>query len=307
MIKRIIAVMAALLLALTLPAAPAECEGGDFRIITTIFPPYDFARAVIGDGAQIRALLPPGSEAHTYEPSPGDILEIQSCDLFIYIGGESEAWVDRILSGLNTENMRIVRLMDCVDAICEQDHDHDHSGHDHDHMDEHIWTSLPNAIAMLDAIAGAICEIDPGNAGIYAENAAAYAAELSEIDSGFRSAVAGGARNLIVFGDRFPFRYFVSEYGLDYYSAYPGCTTSMEPSAATIYELIGLIEDKNIPVVFYVEFSNMKVANAIAEQTGVTELLMHSCHNVSSEDYAAGVTFADIMRANLNALTQALN
>lgn len=193
--------------------------------------------------------------------------------------------------------------------VHEEIHDHDHD-HEHDHeieLDEHVWTSPKNAIRIVDALTSVLSELDPENAEIFAVNAAAYTAKLVEVDAAYQSIVDNAVRKVIIVGDRFPLRYLADAYGLTYYAAFSGCSTDTEASAGTIAFLIDVVKSDKIPVVFYIEFSNQKIANAIAEASGVVTREIHSGHNVSKQDFQAGVTLVDLMLRNMDGLKEALN
>ena len=296
--RRFSAILLVFALLLTIIPVTATCEGAPPRIVATIFPPFDFARTITGGEAELTMLLSPGAEAHTYEPTPSDILEIQNCDLFLMIGGESEAWADRILAGLDTSSMTIVRLMGSVTPMMDEDGDD---------FDEHIWTAMPNAVAMLEAVADALCEIRPSSAEFYHQNATGALHELAALDEAFRDLAENSARRLIVIGDRCPFRYFEQKYGIETFAALSGCGAEMEPSAVTIFELIQLILERHIPVIFTIEFSNGRIARTLSEETGAEILTLHSGHNLSKDDLDAGLTFPGVMRQNLENLRVALN
>ena len=340
-------------------------SGGDdkLQIVTTIFPPYDFARNIAGRNADVSMLLKPGTESHSYEPSPSDIIKIMNCDIFIYTGGESDTWVDEILDSIseNGRDIRIIKMLDVVDnaveeeivegmqagllelnehseeeaaseiggsgngggedtarerseedgsnAAAEGSDEHEHeteSEHAHEY-DEHVWTSPRRAMQIVDAISNAVIELDPDNIDEYQMNTAIYLSLLSDLDQEYREAIESSKRDYIVFGDRFPFRYLADEYGLKYSAAFPGCSSESEPSAKTVAYLIDRVREEEIPVVLYIEFSNQKIADAIAEETGAKKLLLHSCHNLTSEQMNNGVTYLDLMRDNLENLKEALN
>jgi zinc transport system substrate-binding protein len=481
-------------------------NNGKPDVVATNFPAYDFARQIAGDKVNVYMLLPPGAESHSYEPTPRDIIRIQNCSTFIYTGGESDVWVDRILESMDTSKMKVVRMMDAVELVEEEivegmeddehdhghshgefdpakvkdrpmtdfagswasglpllkngsldsyiahraegegkptaeikanmisawasdydsltvsgsalgignrtaaytyrgyeivesdhgpsvwykyqintaasgfpsyimfndhgdgnekehheDHDHDHDDdHDHEHehegvahihfkygnagfadlaerggwagmyfssgasvdeivetlaghgheaeiaYDEHVWTSPKNAVRIVRAISGALCEIDSVNAALFRQNAERYAAQLEALDKEFQAVVDGAKRKTIVFGDRFPFRYFADAYGLTYFAAFPGCSTETEPSAATIAFLINKVKAEKIPVVFHIELSNEKMANTIAAETGAKKLLLHACHNITKRDFDRGLTFLEIQKANVPRLREAL-
>lgn len=301
---------------------------GRLSVVTTIFPQFDFARQINGgtaDGrARIRMLLRPGEEIHSYEPTPADIRDIMACDLFIYVGGENDVWVEEILSSMGEEGPRTLRLMDMVDVYEEEalegmqeekghdheegiDHEEDHEeGHDHEE-DEHVWTSPVNAALITEAIAEAMEEEDPENAAFYGENTAAYLEKISGLDEAFRDLTEKAGRKTLVFGDRFPFRYFAEEYGLTCFAAFPGCSAESEPSAATLAFLIGKVREEKIPLVFSIEFSNGNIARAICEAAGAEPARFYSCHNVTADQMEEGVTWLSMMEDNLEVLERALN
>lgn len=312
-------------------SAAAAPEQDRLKIVTTIFPQYDFAREITGDKADITMLLPPGAESHTYEPAPQDIIAIQNCDLFIYVGGESDVWIDDILDSMGDKAPTTLKLMDCVTVVeeelvegMESDHDHDedhdededhadeddHTDEDHDHeeieYDEHVWTAPANAAKIVRSMTETISELDSDNAAVYTQNADAYLQKLTALDNDFAEVVKAAARDTIIVGDRFPFRYLADAYGLRYYAAFSGCSSETEASAATVAFLTDKVKAEKIPAVLYIEFSNHKIADSIAEATGAKTLLMHSCHNVTKEEIqSAG--YLSLMRQNLETLRQALN
>ena len=282
-----------------------EPPGDELSVVTTIFAPYDFARAVAGDLVQVTMLLPPAGESHSFEPTPQDIVRIRNCGVFVYVGGESDAWVERILSAMDTSKIQVVTLMDCVEVVDEELKE-GMEGEDDTEPDEHVWTSPKNAGLITRKIADAMCAADPENAAAYQANTAKYLAELETLDGEFRKLVEGAVRKTIAFGDRFPFRYFTDAYGLDYCAAFPGCSTETEASVNTVLFLIGKIRAEGIPVVFHAELSNENMARAIGRATGARVLQLHACHNISRADYEAGKTYLDLMAENLEALRQAL-
>lgn len=292
-----------------------ETDGG-VNIVATVFPAYDFARQIAGDDGNVTLLIPPGSEAHSYEPTPQDIIRIQNCDLLVCNGGESEAWLDEILSGMGNEIPTVV-MLDCVDALTEEDkdgmqvhkhhdHDHDHDEHEDEEYDEHVWTSPVNVQLICRAISAALCQADPANASDYTARCVDYCAELQELDADFRGVIANAKRHTLIFADRFPVRYFVEEYGLDYFAAFPGCADDAEPSARTVAFLIDRVREEQAPAVLYIEFSNQKMADIVCEDTGCEKLLFNSCHNVTADQLRGGVTYLELMRGNLETVKEAL-
>jgi zinc transport system substrate-binding protein len=257
-------------------------------------------------------LLPPGTESHSYEPRPLDIITIKDSDLFIYQGGENSKWVDRILDSMNAgeSNMMILNLMDLVDVVeeeivegMEDDEDEDE---DEPAYDEHVWTSPKNAKIIVASITDALCELDSANADFYRQNAADYFVRLDELDAAFRSVVDGAKRTTIICGDRFPFRYLADAYGISYFAAFPGCSPETEPSAATIAFLINKTKSEQLPVVFHIELSNERMADTISEATGAKKLLLHSSHNITKGEFDRGVNYLDLQRINVEHLKEAL-
>lgn len=299
-------------------AAAADTETSDagrLRVVCTIFPQYDFARAIAGDKADVSMLLKPGEEVHSYEPTPQDIKEIQNCDLFLYVGGENDVWVDRILDNLG-EKPQTMRLVDLVDTVEEEQVEGmmpekgESSGETEEEdaeVDEHVWTSPRNAAQITAAIAQEIEVLDPENAAVYEENARDYEAQILDLDEQFREIVESGNRKVLVFGDRFPLRYFAEEFGLEYYAAFSGCSSESEPSAATLAFLIDKVREEEIPVVFSIEFSNGNIARAVCESTGAVQRTFESCHNVTRDQFESGATYVSLMRGNLEVLREALD
>lgn len=300
-------------------------DDGRISVVTTIFPQYDFVRQIAGENVELKMLLKPGEETHSYEPTPQDIIAIQNSDIFIYVGGENDAWVEDILESMPEADMRTLKLMDCVDTV-EEEHVEgmqEQPGHSHEEeeshedeteeehsvheIDEHVWTSPVNASAIVDKIKELLVQADPENRQIYEENAEAYEAELAELDAEFRDVVDNAGRRLVVFGDRFPFRYFADEYGLDYYAAFPGCASDTEPSAATMAFLINKVKEEEIPAILKMELSNENIANAIAEATGTEVRTFYSCHNLTAEEFEDGETYLSMMQKNVETLKEVLN
>ncbi len=351
--KKILTYMLAVLLIAAVFSGCAQKTGapqmgsddGSISVVTTIFPPYDFARTVSGGKADISMLIDPGAEVHTFDPTTEDIIKVQECDVFIYIGGENEAWVDTVLESMDTSGKQIVRLMDVVTPVEEEivegmqhayeegeehagqehaDEEHAHEegeehadeehvneeGEEHSHegeFDEHIWTSPKNAIQMVNAIMDALSKADAANAEAYKQNAADYTVQISGVGESIQGIVNNAARKLIVVADRFPFRYLTDEFGLDYSAAFSGCSAESDVSVGTLTYLIDKVKAENIPYIYYIELSNKKVAEAVAEQTGAEMLLLHSCHNVTKDDFDAGVTYLSLMKQNADTLEKGLN
>ena len=313
-LRRVVCAALSLCLALSclaLVGCGSDSRGDDGRltIVTTIFPQYDFVRAIGGDRVSVRMLLPPDTEAHGFEPTLEDLADINACDAFIYVGGDSEHWVDDLLASMNGTDIRTLALIDTVTPleVCAVGTHSDGHSHDHDHyIDEHIWTSPRNAVLMVAAICELMCELDPDNADFFRANAALYTAELQSLDAQLSQLVGGAKRRTLVFAERFPFRYLANDYGLTYHAAFEGCSSDTEPSLSTIAQLTAVITDQSIPVVFYIEFSKQTVADTLSEATGAKKLLLHSCHNLTSGELAAGETYLSLMNRNIENLREAL-
>ncbi|TVL63942.1 ABC transporter substrate-binding protein [Brachyspira hyodysenteriae] len=306
-----------------------KTSNGKINVVATIFPIYDFTKNIALDNINLQMIIKPGIEIHSFNTTPADVIDIQNADVFIYIGGESEAWAEKIVSSMDTNGKKIIRLIDYVKALDEEivegmEHDEDHNheeeanhnehendieeSHTHEGVyDEHIWTSPKNAQLMVAAICNALSEIDADNADVYKANADKYNQELTALDEEIRNAVGSSKRKNIVFGDRFPFRYLAEEYGLEYRAPFTGCSSQVDASPKTIAYLINYIKDNKIAYLYYIELSNEKIANTLIEQTGASKLKLHSGQNVSKEEFNSGVTYLSIMRDNLESLKKGLN
>lgn len=310
-IKSLIIIIPALLI-VGLFLFAQKSEGDKLTIVSTSFPGYDFARAITKntDDAEVKMLISPGAEMHDFEPTPQDIKDIQNSDLFIYVGGDSDEWVEGVLSNINPEKTKIVKLMNLVDTVEEEHIEGMEEHHDDEEEefepDEHVWTSPANAIAIINKLKDEVVKIDSNNKSTYEKNAANYIAELEKIDQDIKAIVASAKRKELIFGDRFPLRYFADAYGLSYYAAFPGCSEQTEASAKTISFLIDKVKEDNVPVVFKIELSNGKIAEAIASETGTKVLEFHTAHNISRQDFDDGITYADLMKRNIEVLREAL-
>ncbi|CCX71032.1 zinc ABC transporter zinc-binding lipoprotein [Firmicutes bacterium CAG:555] len=302
--KRLIAILLCLCLMLCGCTAQPEKPHDEtkLQIVCTSFPAYDFAREIAGDRAELTLLIKPGSEVHSYEPTPKDMIRIQESDLFICNGGESEQWAKTLI----TPELNTIYMMGCVDTV-EESADGIYNAEDGEpELDEHVWTSPLNAIKISEEICNALCKLDTDNAEAYKTNFTAYKAQLMALDRKFRQVIKNSGKHTLVFADRFPMRYFALEYGLDCYAAFPGCSSETEPSAKTVAYLIDRVREDKIPAVLYMEFSNQKMADVICEDTGCKKLPFYSAHSVSAEQFEQGVSYLDLMRINLNSLKEAL-
>lgn len=284
-------------------------------IVATLFPQYDFAREIVGEYGTVSLLLDPGMESHSFDPTTADMKEINNADLFLYTGPELETWVTQIEDSFS-KDLRVVNLSeDLMEQLTEEAHEEEQQeveeheeeeGHHHD-VEPHIWTNPVYAMEMVEKIRDAVCELDPEHAESYRANAENYLAQLENLDKTFEEIVETGARKEVVHGGRFALYHFAKRYGLTFYAAYDSCEAQMEPSAKTVADLTNRVKEDKIPVIFYEELVEPKVARSISEETGAKLLLLHSCHNVSAEEFKAGVTYLGLMQQNAENLRIALN
>ena len=308
--KRLLACM--LLFALLLPLAACgekQTDSGKLSIVASAFPEYDLTRAVAGERAEVTLLLKPGTEAHSYEPTPQDVLSLHNAALFVYGGGESDVWADRLLSG-DLKNLNTLKFMDYALLREEETPEYmtvSEAEEEEEVYDEHVWTSPLNAMRIVEGIRDALCTIDPDGAETYRANAEAYLAELNALDGKLRELAEGSKRKLLLFGDRFPFLYLTREYGLEYAAAFPGCSGDTDANPATVAYLIDMAAAEKLPVVLKCDLSAGKLADTIAEACGAKVLTLYSAHTVSKADFEAGETYLTLMERNLAVMQEALN
>ncbi len=332
--KKIIAAATALLVAAGMftgcgASEKPTAQGDKLKIVTTIFPEYDWTREILGDQserAEVTMLLDNGVDLHSYQPTADDLIKIAECDLFIYVGGESDGWVESALASTSNPDRKVINLIDTlgdsvkleevVEGMQETEHDHeedeDHA-HDADEQeaetDEHVWLSLRNAQAVCQKIAEKLGEIDPEHEQAYTQNALAYIDQLAALDVKYQAAVDAANNKTLVFGDRFPFRYLTEDYGLDYYAAFVGCSAETEASFETIRFLAEKTDALGLSHVLTIENPNHKIAETVVANTSGKNqqvLSMDSMQAVTSKDVDAGATYLSIMEHNLDVLTQAL-
>ena len=336
----------ALLLALfMLVAALAGCgkqndtnQTDKLSIVTTIFPEYDWVREILGDkadNAEITMLLDNGVDLHSYQPTADDIVKISDCDLFIYVGGESDEWVEDALRNAANGNMKVINLLEVlgdsvkteeiVEGMQEAEHEyedaeeHEHEdahahedAEEHEHeeeADEHVWLSLKNAKMLVRVISKALQELDPDNKDIYAANADAYVKKLSALDAEYQAAVDAASNKTILFGDRFPFRYLVDDYGLRYYAAFVGCSAETEAGFETISFLAKRVDELKLPCVLTIEGAQHKIAETVVRNTTAKNqrvLTMDSMQSTTSKDVKNGTTYLSVMEKNLSVLKEAV-
>ena len=314
--KKIIAILMACLFVLSFATAFAESEK-TLSIVCTTFPQYDWVRQILGDcvnDVDLTLLLDNGIDLHNYQPTADDIIKISQSDLFIYVGGESDGWVDDVLATAQNPNLKAVSMLESVEAkeeetvegMQEEEHDHEHDVE----YDEHVWLSLRNAETLTQTIADTLCELDASNAPVYQENATNYIARLSELDNQYKDVVVNGQRTTILFADRFPFRYLADDYGLTYYAAFVGCSAETEASFETIAFLARKVDELRLPVVLTIEGANHAIAETVVSSTQAKNqaiLTMNSIQSVTAKDVENGESYLNLMAENLNVLKDALN
>lgn len=279
-------------------------ETAKLDIVATSFAPYDFCRQIVGDDAQVTMLLPAGAESHSYEPTAQDVMKIGACDVFVYVGGESDTWIDGILDSIDTQHITMIRLMDLVEPL-EEEGEHTHET-TQTQYDEHVWTSPRNAIDIVNALCDVFCQVDAAHEDAYLEHTKGYVEQLTALDESFLQVVQEAETKTLVFGDRFPLLYFAHCYGLDYKAAYPGCAAQTEPNASAVADLIDYVRQNDVPVVFCVELSNTDIAQTIAQASGAKVLTFYACHNISAQDLENGETYLSLMQKNVVSLKEAL-
>ncbi len=313
----------------------SAAETAGLQIVTTIFPEYDWVMNVLGDNpakAEVTMLLDTGVDLHSFQPTAADILKISTCDLFIYVGGESDEWVDDALQEATNNDMIVIDLLDVlgdsvkeeevIEGMQEEEHDHEHEDeddheedHDHEHgegeaeYDEHVWLSLKNAAVLVNSISDAIQKLDPDNAESYKMNAAAYIKKLNALDDEYRAAVSAASVRTLLFGDRFPFRYLTDDCGLSYYAAFAGCSAETEASFETITFLAHKVDELSLSAVMTIEGSDHRIAETIVQNTHTKDqkiLTMDSMQSVTAKDVGNGTTYLSIMEKNLSVLKDAL-
>lgn len=304
-------------------SAPSALQSGNkpLKIVTTIFPEYDWVREILGDKAdraEVTMLLDNGVDLHSYQPTADDIIKISDCDLFIYVGGESDGWVEDALKEATNKEMQVINLLDVLGEQVKEEEvvegmeaeEEESEDENEPEYDEHVWLSLKNAETLCNAITDALEEIDPANKDAYATNAASYLEKLAALDGEYQTVVDNAARKTVLFGDRFPFRYLVDDYGLSYYAAFAGCSAETEASFETISFLAGKVDELRLPCVLIIEGAQHKIVETIVQNTAEKNpsiLTLDSMQSTTSTDVANGTTYLSVMESNLDVLKQALN
>ncbi len=297
-------------------------ENAKLSVVTTIFPEYDWVRQILGkeqSKVDLTMLLDNGVDLHNYQPSADDMVKMSKCDLFVYVGGESDDWVESALQSAQNKDMKVINLLDVlgnkvkeeeqVEGM-ESEEDEDENDEESHEYDEHVWLSLRNAETLCSSITDALCEIDSDNAETYRNNLQSYIKELDTLDNEYAQVVADAKYDTLLFGDRFPFRYTVDDYSLKYYAAFAGCSAETEASFETIKFLANKVDELDLTSVITIEGTNHKIAQTIVKNTkGKNQkiLALDSMQSVTSEDVENGETYLSIMQNNLTVLEQALN
>lgn len=311
------AVMFAGLLAGCAEPVDSDSDGG-LSIVTTIFPEYDWVKQIMGEQAEnagITMLLDSGIDLHNYQPTAADIMKLSQCDLFIYVGGESDSWVGDTLASAAAKDRVVVNLLDVLgeDIVREEEYvagmEHDADDEDTPENDEHVWLSLKNAVLICGYISERLAEIDPEHKDIYTANTAAYIEKLTTLDSEYQKAADAASNKTLLFGDRFPFRYLADDYGLEYYAAFSGCSAESEASFETIAFLSQKVDELGLGTVLTIDGVNHKIAETVietAESEHVDILSLNSMQSITSADIQDGITYLSIMEDNLEVLKNAL-
>lgn len=276
------------------------------KVVATLFPQYDFVKQIGKDKVEVKLLLPPGVEAHTYDPSPKDIININESDMFVYTGDYMEPWAENIASSISNK----VQVLDVSLGVehSKEEHNHEDTHEEHEHeYDPHIWLDISNAKIMIDNITNMLIRLDNANSNYYIQNADKYKEKLDGLDLQFRNMISNSKRNIVCFGDKFSYMYFIKSYNLDYITVYDTCLAKAEPSVSKVLEIEKYIQKENIPVIFYESLSEGKIAKQIALDTGINSLEFSSVHTVSSEDIQNGATYISVMMKNYENLRLALN
>ncbi len=324
--KKIITGILVLALAVSMLAGCGSASNGKksdkLSIVTTIFPEYDWVREITkgNDNVEITMLLDKGVDLHSFQPTADDIVKVASCDMFIYVGGESDEWVEDALEEATNKNMVVVNLLEVLgDSVKEEElvegmegeeEEEDEEEEEGPEYDEHVWLSLKSAEVVCQYISDELAKLDQANKDIYANNVKTYIASLDSLDKEYEATVSTASTKTVLFGDRFPFRYMVDDYGIDYYAAFVGCSAESEASFETIKFLADKTDELGLKVILQIESADGKIAQTIKDTTASKDqqiLTMDSMQSVTVKDVADGATYLGIMQSNLEVLEQALN
>ncbi len=326
MLKRFFVLALALLLVITsFSGCGVSKDNGKINIVCTVFPIYDWARNIIGDNSEdisLHLLIKNGTDPHSYTPSPADVAKLLSCDILIYVGGESDGWVSEVLSGSANKNMKEIKLMEilgeraalddhehCLGEDCH-DHEHTHSHSEENAYDEHIWLSLKNAALLCDKIGQALSEQIPDRSESFSKNNAEYVDKINFLDQSFEAAIASSPRKTLLFADRFPFRYLTEDYGIEYFAAFSGCSADAEASFETVTRLSKKIDELGLRHVVILENSSTALANTVISGSSAKDaqiVVMNSLQSITLSDIEGGATYLSVMEKNLEAVKSALS
>ena len=313
--KRVLSLVLALVMLFSLAACSGAARRARVQIVTTSFPRYDWTRNIVGDteGVEITWLMDSGVDPHSFQPTTKDLVFVSDCDVFVYVGGESEAWADDAVSSMKNENALVVKLLDGLQeaALAEEDvpgAEPEHEEEEEGALDEHIWMSLRAAQRCVDLICSALCEADSANDDLYRMNADDYKARLAALDQAYTEAVASSELHTILVADRFPFRYLAEDYDLDYFAAFAGCSAETEASFQTVLGLSQKADELGLPVILVTENSTGDIADAVSEGSQSEPVIrtLDSLQSVTAEIAAGGVTYLSVMESNLEVLKEAL-
>lgn len=310
--KRIISLL--LCVALTagmLCSCSRIARSDELKIVCTTFVQYDFAKNILGSDENLILLIDNGADLHGFEPTAEDIVNIATASLFVYGGGVSDNWVTKTLEAASNDGLKTFALMDYVEPLCA-DHEHaEHEGHEHHHeeneIDEHVWLSLKNAVVIVEELCDAICGIDPDNAEVYKANAAEYTDKLNKLDADYEAAISDSENNFLLFADRFPFIYLMTDYSLEYHAAFTGCSSETQASTETMKSLIDETREHSLSVILIIDGSDGRVAQQVSDETGAEIMTLNSCQSVSMKEIEKGVNYLDLMTENLEVIKEALN
>lgn len=289
-------------------------KDSQLSIVCTLFPEYDWTREILGDEAEnvnLTYLLDTGESLHSFQPSAKDMVVISDCDLFVYVGGESESWVDDALKEVTNPDMKVIKLMDVIGDSAKEEEVKEgmQSDEEEPEYDEHVWLSVKNAEALCSAICETLCEIQPESADVYRGHLDEYTQKLQKLDSDFADMAENASVKTVVFGDKFPFRYFVDDYHIDYYAAFVGCSAETEASFETIAFLAKKLDELHLNTIFTIQNTDVSVANAIiasTENKNQQIVTLNSMQSITRDDINNGATYLGIMQENLDTLREAL-
>lgn len=306
--KKTVALLLSILLAFSFcgcaETTKKENKNEKLKVVTSIFPAYDFAREIVGDKADIEVLLKPGIESHGYEPTLKDIAAMNKCDVMIYVGGITDSWVEDVIEDSDMNNKKIFRFLDIIEPLPLYDEE-EISEHSHEtEIDDHVWTSPKNAKKLVEEISKVVISADKENAEYYKKRTETYLEKLDSLDKDLERISKNSNGKPLIFADRFPFRYMAKDYGFEALSALDGCTSDTEPTISAINKIVGVVNENDIKVIFYVDSSDGKIADKVSSITGAEKELLHSCHNVASDE--KNENYISLMKRNIKVLREAL-